>query len=43
VCVCGGDTSGMGEDEGRRLRWWYMADRLLIPIWSRTKKPLTIL
>jgi hypothetical protein len=35
-------TSGMREGEWRRLRWWYMADGLHIPIWNRTMKPLAI-
>jgi hypothetical protein len=30
------------ESERRKLRWWYMVDRLQILIWNRTKKPLEI-
>jgi hypothetical protein len=42
VCMCEGGTSRRGVGEGRKLRWWYMVDELHIPIWNRTKKPLTI-
>jgi hypothetical protein len=39
-CVWWG-SRGREESEWR-LRWGYMVDWLHIPIWNRTKKPLTI-
>jgi hypothetical protein len=40
VCAEGREILlGVGG-EGRRLRWWYMDDRLHTPIWNRNKKNL---